>query len=405
MMRKGFVAVGVAAIMSVIILYGYLGNIQKNKTDAVEENYKEISGTIQKGETLFDIFKRYKLDLTELFKIKEASASIHRLSNLHPGRHYKIVVNEDNQINSFVYWMDEDSFLNATRAESGFEAEKKELEYDRRYEHIGGVIKDNLISSIGQGRENIMLALQLSDIFSWDIDFTSDIRNGDTFKIVVEAFYLEGAFKKYGDILAAEFTNNGETYRAYRFEHNGKADFYDAEGKSLRKAFLKAPLNYRRISSGFSPRRFHPILKIYRPSNGVDFAAPLGTPVSAVGDGLVLFAGYRGQFGNLVIIEHPNGWQTYYAHLSKFGRGVRKGARVAQGQIIGYVGATGLATGPHLHYEIRINNRPVNPLTVEMPKGEPIPKELVAEFKDLKNQMDKRLASIKPYLAHAHIER
>lgn len=404
-MRKGFVAVGVAAIMSVIILYGYLGNIQKNKTDVVEENYKEISGTIQKGETLFDIFKRYELDLIDLFKLEEASASIHRVSNVHPGRPYKIAVNEDNQINSFVYWMDEDSFLNATRTESGFIAEKKELEYDRRYKHIGGVIKDNLISSIGQGRENIMLALQLSDIFAWDIDFTTDIQNGDTFKIVAEGLYLNGEFRKYGRIFSAEFTNNGRTYRAYRFEHDGRADYYDENGNALRRAFLKAPLNYRRISSGFSYNRFHPILRIYRPSRAIDYAAPTGTPVSTVGDGLVLFAGYRGQYGNLVIIKHPNGWQTYYAHLSKFGRGVRKGVSVTQGQIIGYVGATGLATGPHLHYELRINNRPVNPLTVEMPKGEPIPKELMAEFMDMKNRMDKRLASIKPYSAYALTER
>jgi murein DD-endopeptidase MepM/ murein hydrolase activator NlpD len=404
-MKKGLAAVGVVAIMSVIILYGHSENVQKNETNVIEKHYKEISGTIQKGETFFDIFKRYKLDLTELFKIREASASIHRLGNVHPGNFYKITVNKDNQIDSLTYWISEDSFLNITRTVSGFEAEKGAVEYDRKYKYISGVIKDNLISSIGHGREGIAIALQLSDIFSWDIDFTTDIQNGDTFKIVAEGLYLNGEFRKYGRIFSAEFTNNGRTYRAYRFEHEGRADYYDENGNALRRAFLRAPLNYRRISSGFSYNRFHPILRIYRPSRAIDYAAPTGTPVSTVGDGLVLFAGYRGQYGNLVIIKHPNGWQTYYAHLSKFGRGVRKGVRVTQGQIIGYVGATGLATGPHLHYELRINNRPVNPLTVEMPKGEPIPKELMAEFMDMRNRMDRKLASITPYLAHAHTER
>jgi len=186
-----------------------------------------------------------------------------------------------------------------------------------------------------------MLALQLSDIFAWDIDFTTDIRNSDSFKVIAEGLYLNGEFKKYGDILSAEFTNNGETYRAYRFELNGKIDYYDAEGKSMRRAFLKAPLSYRRISSGFSRSRFHPILRIYRPSHGVDFAAPTGTPVSVVGDGTVNFAGYKGGYGNIVIIRHPNGWKTYYAHLSRFGKGIRKAVKIKQGQIIGYVGSTG----------------------------------------------------------------
>jgi murein DD-endopeptidase MepM/ murein hydrolase activator NlpD len=247
---------------------------------------------------------------------------------------------------------------------------------------------------MGNGRENMMLAMQLSDIFAWDIDFTTDLRDGDTFKIVVEALYLDGEFKKYGDILAAEFVNNGETYRAYRFEHNGKAGYYDEEGKSLRKAFLKAPLSFRRISSGFSLGRFHPILKIYRPHHGLDYAAPAGTPVSAMGDGTVIFAGKKGQYGNLVIIRHPNGYKTYYGHLSKFGKDIKKGTKVEQGQIIGYVGSTGLATGPHLHYELRIRNRPVNPVTVKSLKGTSIPEKLMAEFRGFKNQMDGRLASI-----------
>lgn len=398
MKRICLLIIFIAIIFAVI--RGNFNFLQKAEEVSDEEKtYKEISGNIKKGETLFDIFRRYSLHMEELFQIKEASANIHRLRKLHPGQPYKIIIDDNSQINSFIYWIDNDSVLNIFRTESGFCAEKRAVEYEKRILHLGGVIKDNLISSMGNGRENTMLALQLSDIFEWDIDFSTDLRDGDIFKVVVEGHYLDGEFKKYGDILSAEFVNNGEVYRAYRFEYDGKADYYNDEGKSLRRAFLKAPLSFRRISSGFSSGRFHPILKIYRPHHGLDYAAPVGTPVSAIGDGTVIFAGKKGQYGNLVIIRHPNGYKTYYGHLSRFGGSIKKGTKVKQGQVIGYVGSTGLATGPHLHYEVRIDNRPVNPVIVKSLKGNSISKKLMTEFRDFKNQMDGRLASIWPEAA------
>ncbi|OGW74333.1 MAG: hypothetical protein A2484_04875, partial [Nitrospirae bacterium RIFOXYC2_FULL_44_7] len=361
-----------------------------------QQDYRTISDTVQKGETAIDIFRKHNLDPGILFEMKEACADIYKLGEVYPDHRYKIALGDMNRINSFDYWIDDDSILNITRTESGFSAEKIAVEYEKRIRHVGGVIRDNLISSIGEGRENLMLALNLSDIFAWDIDFTTDLRNDDKFKIVVEGLYLNGEFKKYGDILSAEFINNGVTYSAYKFEYNGKAHYYGEDGKSLRKAFLKAPLSFRRISSRFSNGRFHPVLKIYRPHHGLDYAAPAGTPVSAVSDGTINFSGYKGQYGKLVVIRHANGWKTYYGHLSRINRGVKKGLKVEQGQVIGYVGATGLATGPHLHYEIRIGNKAVNPLVVKLPRGESIPKTLMAEFKQSKNQMDSRLASIAP---------
>ncbi len=392
---KRILITAVFLITAFLMMRGDFDIFNKQENAGEYGKYREISGTVRKGETLFNIFKRYNLNITELFRIKEASANIHKLRELYPGQPYKIIIDDNNRINSFIYWINDDSVLNIYRTESGFCAEKKDVEYEKRTLHLGGVIKDNLISSVGNGSENIMLALQLSDIFAWDIDFTSDLRNGDAFKIAVEGFYLNGEFKKYGNILSAEFVNNGEAYRAYRFEHDGKVDYYDDEGKSLRRAFLKAPLSFRRVSSGFSINRFHPVLKIYRPHHGLDYAAPVGTPVSAIGDGTVVFAGKKGQYGNLVIIKHPNGYKTYYGHLSRFG-GIKSGTKVRQGQIIGYVGSTGLATGPHLHYEMRVSNRPVNPVTVKSLKGNSIPKKLMAEFRGFKNQMDGRLASITP---------
>ena len=392
------IAAGICIIIILFVSRSDL-NVLKNSSDSGDQaqaGYKEVSGKVKKGETLFDIFRRYNLDLTELFKIREASAHIHRLKKVYPGRQYKIVFDDSYQINSFVYWIDDDNFLNIKRDEDGFSAEKITVIYERRIEQTGGMIKDNLIASIGEGRENLMLGLQLSDIFSWDIDFTSDIRNGDVFKIVAEGLYLDGEFRKYGDILSAEFQNNGKTYSAYRFEFDGKTDYYDAEGRSLKKAFLKAPLSFRRISSGYSKGRFHPVLKIYRPHHGLDYAAPAGTPVSAIGDGIVVFAGRKGQYGNLVILKHPNGYRTYYGHLSKLGSGIKNGIKVKQGEIIGNVGSTGIATGPHLHYEIRINNRPLNPFTLKIPKGEPVPVKLMADFIRMKDEMDGRITSITP---------
>lgn len=387
-----------AAFSIVIVLVIIRGNLNvTNKSQECTSEQKrnvEINGTIKNGETFFDIFKKYGLSINELFKLREASADVHKLRKLYPGRPYRISLDMNNHVDSFVYWINDDSILNIKRTESGFSAEKITIEYEKRICHIGGLLKDNLISSIGEDRENVMLALQLSDIFAWDIDFTTDLRNDDTFRIIVEGFYLNGEFKKYGEILSAEFVNDGETYRAYRFERDGRYDYYDDEGKSLKRSFLKAPLNFRRISSSFSQKRFHPILRIYRPHLGVDYAASAGTPVSVVGDGTVVFAGYKGQNGNIVIIRHYNGYRTYYGHLSKIVKGIRKGVKVRQGQILGYVGATGLATGPHLDYRIQVNKRFVNPLTLKLPRGESIPNNLIAQFKSFRDGMDTGLASI-----------
>jgi hypothetical protein len=210
-MRKIYIFIILLAVAFLIMKSNFNIIERTQDTKSAEAKYREIAGRIRKGETLFDIFKKYRLDFEDFFKMKEASASVHRLKELYPGQPYKILVSDDNQINSLVYWIDDDYILNITRTESGFLAEKVAVEYEKRIMHIGGTIKDNLISSVGEDdRENLMLALQLSDIFAWDIDFTTDLRNDDIFKIIVEGLYLDGKFKKYGEILSAEFSNNGE---------------------------------------------------------------------------------------------------------------------------------------------------------------------------------------------------
>jgi murein DD-endopeptidase MepM/ murein hydrolase activator NlpD len=355
-----------------------------------------ISGIVEKGQTLYEIFKRHGLDPGELFRVKAALAGVHSIREIRPGQPYEIHVDPEKRLSTFVYWVNEDSLVRVTRSEAGFQAEKLNLEYEKKLLCLEGAIEDNLIASMGGGQQNLLLALSLSDVFAWDIDFTTALRKGDTFRMIVEGLYRDGEFKKYGNILAAEFVNDEVPYRAYRFEIDGHADYYDTTGRSLRKAFLKAPLSFRRISSGFSKSRLHPVLHIRRAHNGTDYVAPKGTPVSAMANGQVLAAGHQGGYGKLVVIRHPNGYKTFYGHLSGFAKGVRKGASVSQGQLIGYVGATGLATGPHLHFEMRVNDRPVNPRRVEIPAGQPVPEALRASFIAARDGLAGLLASAPP---------
>jgi len=356
-----------------------------------------IEDVVKRGETMYDIFQKYGLDIQELLRLREASAGIHRLRNIVAGKPYKIELAPDNSVLSLTYQIDDDVLLNVTRFDPEFRAEKIVIPYEKRERSLGGIIENNLYEALGNDGESALLAYALSDIFSWDIDFTTDLRKGDTFRFVVEELWLGGRFKRFGEVLAAEFVNDGTTYRAFRYEGpDGRGGYYDDEGKSLQRSFLKAPLSYRRISSGFTFNRMHPILKIRRPHLGIDYVAPRGTPVSALGDGTVQFAGYKGANGNLVILKHPKGFTTYYGHLGKIRKGIRRGARVAQGDVIGYVGSTGYATGPHLDFRMKQANRFVNPLKVHIPRGGGIPKQLLADYDKKRHALGLALASIVP---------
>lgn len=363
------------------------------KTSAARQ---EIQDVVKPGETMFDIFKRYGLSIRELFSIREASAGIHRLKKISAGQPYRIRLDADNNVLSLTYQIDDEALLRITRGDPDFRAEKIEIPFERKVGNVGGIIENSLYDSLGNGGESDLLACAVADIFSWDIDFTADLRAGDSFRVVVEELWLDGRFRRYGKVLAAEFTNDGTTFRAYRHEADGRAGYFDDDGNSLRKAFLKAPLNFRRISSGFSRSRLHPILKIRRPHLGVDYVAPAGTPVSALGEGTVRFAGWKGANGRLVVLSHPMGYKTCYGHLSRIARGIRPGSRVRQGDVIGYVGATGRATGPHLHFQIEQNGRVLNPLSVKLPRGIGIPKAEMADFRRLRAGMAETLASIIP---------
>lgn len=349
---------------------------------------REIGDVIKSGETLSGIFKKHGLNPAELFSLKTASASVHNLGRLSAGRPYTITLDGENRIQAVTYCINDDCTLKVTRAGEGFSAQKVAVDYERNTVVLEGAIKENLVSAM----DDLALALELSDIFAWDIDFTTDLRKGDTFRLLVEELRLNGELKKYGGILSAEFTNNGRTYNAYRFGDEG---YFDAGGNSLRRAFLKAPLSYRKISSGFSKSRYHPVLKTYRPHLGVDYAAPAGTPVSAIGGGTVTFAGYKGDNGNLVVVRHTGGFTTSYGHLQRVVKGIRAGVKVAQGQVVGYVGSTGLSTGPHLDFRVKKDGRSVNPLALKPPKEKSLKGARLAEFKARKGSMDAALSGEK----------
>ncbi|HBO69513.1 MAG TPA: hypothetical protein DD658_04955 [Deltaproteobacteria bacterium] len=397
-------AAAAVAILSLGMLYRSQRNVPATPEGAVrgakgalreqEANPQEIEGVVRRGETMSDIFQRHGLDRIQLHLLKEAAAGVFRLRRITPGRPYKITLDSDNNVLTLSYQIDDAATLDITQEAPGFRAEKVAIDYDVREAGLAGAIENNLVSALGEDGSSVALALDLSDIFSWDIDFNTDIRKGDTYRVVVEELWLNGEFRRYGNVLSAEFVNDGSVHRAYRFEIDGRIGYFDDDGNSLRRAFLKAPLSYRRISSGFSRSRLHPVLKVYRPHHGVDYAAARGTPVSALGDGTVKFAGWKGANGRLIILRHPMGYTTYYGHLSRIAKGIRPGARVAQGDVIGAVGSTGRTTGPHLHFQINRHGRILNPLSVKLPRGQGIPKNRMEDFRRYQTGMKETLASI-----------
>jgi murein DD-endopeptidase MepM/ murein hydrolase activator NlpD len=385
---------GIASVPVIIVL---LLNFKSNglKEETLEKKDYTIAGIVQPNETLESIFDKYNLDKTELSNIYISSKKNYNLSKISVGNLYSFNVDRaNNSIQSMRYGINDLSFLHVIRKPEGFSAEKLTLQPDIRIGSLHINIKDSLILSMpNTHKEYLRIALELSEIYAWDIDFSSDIRNGDSVKVIIEELWTGEIFKGYGNILAAEFTNNGKIHTAYRFIQNGYIDYYDKSGKSLKKTLLRSPLKFKYISSGFSKRRFHPVLRIYRPHLGIDYAAPTGTPVSAAGNGTVIFAAYKGQNGRMVRIRHHRGFETYYGHLSRIPRKIRKGVKVSQGDLIGYVGSTGLSTGPHLDYRIKQNGRFVNPLRIRLPRGKSVPKKLMAEFRKVADGFESRLGS------------
>jgi murein DD-endopeptidase MepM/ murein hydrolase activator NlpD len=338
------------------------------------------SNTIEvgRGDSLSVIFQREGIPAREIPALLAAEPLGKRLRNIFPGHTLTFDRNGDGQLLKLTYSSGRLETLEFERIDSGL---IREPERAKAYRH--GVIDSSLFVSSQRAGLSDALTMRLAQIFQWDIDFVLDIRRGDEFHVVFEELYVDEEFIGHGNILAAEFVNRGRAHRAIRYtDANGRADYYNPNGQSMRKAFLRAPVEFTRISSNFNLNRVHPLFKRNAPHRGIDYAAPTGTPVLAAGDGRVIVASRTEPNGNYVVIQHGEQFTTKYLHLSKFGRGIRSGTRVRQGQVIGYVGATGWATGPHLHYEFLVNGVHKNPRTVPLPQAEPIPRSEMARFNE-----------------------
>jgi len=328
---------------------------------------------VRSGDNLAAIFARLKIPAKQLQLVLDSNPLSKRLTRIYPGQNLEFLLNNANELVQLTYRPSPLEKLNFRRNGKTFDAS-----FETRIPDTNVVFKQATIDSslflAGQSIGfNDDLTLRLAHIFQWDIDFVLDIRTNDQFHVVFEEKYLDGNFLGYGQILAAEFRNRDTVYRAVRYTDSaGQSDYYNPNGDNMRKAFLRAPVEFSRISSNFNPRRLHPIRKRVSPHRGIDYAAPKGTPILAAGDGKIVAAQKNGPNGNYVFIQHGEQFQTKYLHLSKFARGVRRGKKVSQGQVIGYVGSTGWATAAHLHYEFLVNGVHKNPRTVKLPKADAI---------------------------------
>ena len=330
--------------------------------------------TIAPGENLSTIFAARDLPSAELQRILDSGPTAERLHRVYPGHKLTFVTDEAGSLLRFTYSSGPLEKLVFERTGESYSGRKEIKEPTRKAAFRSAEIEHSLFVDGQRAGLEDALIMRLEQIFQWDIDFILDIRDGDQFSILFEELFLDDQRIDTGRILAAEFVNQGETHRAVLYsDGNGIEEFYSPEGESMRKAFLRAPLAFTRISSNFNLKRHHPLFRTSMPHRGIDYAAPVGTPVRAAGNGTVRVAGRTTPNGNYVVLRHGETFETKYLHLSRIARGIRKGARVTQGKVIGYVGATGYATGPHLHYEFLVNGVHKNPRTVELPKAEPIP--------------------------------
>jgi murein DD-endopeptidase MepM/ murein hydrolase activator NlpD len=336
---------------------------------------------VRAHDTLDSIFRRLKLDLADLASLRSLPGLKRTLDALRPGEALHLT-HKDGGLVAFERRLSPSETLKVSKNGAVFSADVLNNPLATQVRTVSAVIDRSLFEAVEAAGAHDQTALELAQIFGWDIDFALDIRPGDSFTVTYEELYENGKFVKDGAVLAALFRNDGRVYRAARYiEPGGHTNYYTPEGRSLRRAILRTPVDFTRVSSTFDLHRLHPILNLIRAHKGVDYAAPVGTPVHAAGDGRVRYAGPKGGYGNVVEIDHSQGIVTVYGHLSRFAPGVRVGRHVSQGDIIAYVGMTGLATGPHLHYEYRVDGVFKNPQNVHLPDALPIDPAWLLDFK------------------------
>jgi murein DD-endopeptidase MepM/ murein hydrolase activator NlpD len=342
--------------------------------------FEFVAVTIGRNDTLDRIFRDLQLHMSDLAALRSLPDVRRNLDIIRPGDVIQLT-HLDGELKSLSRRINETATLSVTRAEQGFSASIVENPFETGESRLTGKVESSLYAAVNEAGGTNRLAVSLADVFKYDIDFVNSVQPGDHFVVTHEQQWQDGEFVHDGDILAAEFVNAGRAYRAVRYVMpDGHADYYTPDGRPVRKAFLRYPVDYARISSGYSQARWHPVLHRMRAHRGIDFAAPVGTPIKAAGAGRVQSRGVKGGYGNVVVLAHSHGVTTLYAHMSRYAKGLAVGDHVAQGEVIGYVGMTGLATGPHVHYEYRVNGVYKNPARVTAPKADPIPAGLMEDF-------------------------
>lgn len=403
-MQRNFVKTGITSlIIGLVAALSYLlySNIYNTNKNIVIKKIKPVKtawginidtldltiDTIQEGQNLSTILIPYGISNADVEKIASSNTDVFDVRKIKGGNQYQIIHTKGKQRKGlhFIY-IDSDTTYYIIDLAKNFKAIKFKKEIKTVQKEISGVIKGSLWNTFESLNIDPELALQLSDIYQWSIDFYA-IQENDLFKLIYDEKFVDGKSVGFGKIHAAWFCASGDSVYAIPFPQDSTISYFNLDGTSLRKAFLKAPLKFRRISSGYTNSRLHPILRISRPHHGVDYSAPSGTPVSTIGDGTVIHAGWSGGGGKTIKIKHSNGYVTSYMHLSGFAKGIRNGTHVQQGEVIGYVGSTGLSTGPHLDFRVYLSGKPINPLKMTSPPSYPVKKDDMAKFKIISDSL------------------
>ncbi len=363
-------------------------------TAPVEPQPKRYDFRLTGSETFFGVMALFNASGQEINEIVRLASPVYDLKLLKKDSVLKVVAIGDKWQSIAYAFNDYDLLVVSKDATGAIKAAKTELPHETRRVVASGTIENSLYEGGVRAGIDPQVILDLSDVFAWDVDFASDIRKGDSFSVVYEELYVEGRAVRPGRVLAAEMVNDGRRFAALYFNDAGTGAYYDEDGRSLRRTLLKSPLRFRRISSYFTNRRFHPINKRYRPHHGIDYAAPTGTPVEGAGSGRVVYAGWKGGYGNYVEIKHTNGYTTAYGHLSRIRKGLRPGVKIEQGDMVGYVGSTGISTGPHLHYEVKLNGRLINPLGLKSAPNKSVDKAAMARFISARDEFKRHLSGV-----------
>ena len=350
------------------------------------ENVSVVEGLIR-NRTLYEALMAWDIPPAEVISLSKSFKPVFDFRCSRPKDYYQVSVDDQNLIRKFVYKTSPlDEYEAVKDDKGGYTVHKREIVLDRQVVAKVFTIDSSLCQAVADSGENQQVAGLITEIFAWDIDFYLYPRKGDRIAVVYERCYKDGTFVKYGDILAARYVGKQKTFSAFLFNDGQFDGYYDESGQPLKKMFLRTPVKFGKMTSRYSIRRFHPVSKRYKAHTGIDYGAPTGTPIMATANGRVTFAGRKSGYGKLMIVKHPNGYQTYYGHCSRLLK--KRGQLVEQGQIIARVGQTGVATGPHVHYEVRVNGKSINPNKVKKSRGKPLKPELLAKFKQT---VDERL--------------